>query len=195
MKTKALGLGLVLLLRAPLAGAQEPRSIPGSWPIASNPVLAPRSLLGAEPTGPRGDLSPYALSTPLRLSLRGGIFPIGSMFPQCVTREDGSGNGLHGFAVQRYTFLELTPKLVLSGFSTTGCPVDSAAGAMLTYAAPMRSNLWLVAGMGFYGAPPRDGLPARQNADVSLDLVQKTRKGRSLSVGVDLNGFRFGGTW
>jgi hypothetical protein len=129
MRIEVCPLGLALLLTAAFAGAQEPPSIPGSWPVASNPLLAPAPFFGGEPTGKPGDLSPYALSTPLRLSLRGNIFPIGSMFSQCATREDASGNAMQGFAVQRYTFLELTPQLVLSGMSTSGCPVDSAAGA------------------------------------------------------------------
>jgi hypothetical protein len=195
MRTKVFLLSSALLLVAPVASAQDPVSIPGSWPLAFNPVFAPRPLFGAEPTGHRGDLAPYALSTPLRLSLGGGIFPMGSMLPQCASREDGSGNSIQGFAVQRYTFLELAPQLVLSGFSTTGCPIDSAVGGMLTYAVPLRPDTWLVAGAGFYGAPPRDGLPTREQGDVSLDLVQKRKDGSSLSLGVDLSGVRFGSSW
>src|SRR5689334_24727885 len=70
----------------------------------------------------------YSAFVPLRLSLTAGLFPMARAFPECESLEEASGNSVNGFAVQRYTFLRLTPRLVLHGFSSAGCPVDSGAG-------------------------------------------------------------------
>jgi hypothetical protein len=178
------------------AGAQEP-SLGSStaWPLAPNPQLAPRTLLfSGEPTGAPG-LSPWVASTPLRLSLSSGFVPLASMFPNCATREEASGNSFHGWPVQRYTLLPLTPNLVLHGFSSGGCPIDAAVGGGVTYAAPLSKPWWLVAGAGVYGASPYTGVPARSRGEVRVDLVNAKGDGRSLTVGVGSRGVSIGGTW
>jgi hypothetical protein len=200
-----------VVFTAPLAVAQEPSISAQSavqdaaiaarspWPLATNPLLAPRPLfsLGSlgEPTGDRGALPAYAASTPLRLSLASGIFPVAALFPQCGTREDASGNAVQGVPLQRYTLLALTPRLVLHGFSSAGCPIDGAIGGGITYAAPLRPSLWLVAGAGIYGTPPHAGFAGQTRSDVRLDLMKQTGNGRTFSVGIGRPGVTFGGTW
>jgi hypothetical protein len=137
------------------------------------PVLAPALLvaaLGASPQalaqspqaapapshdrgGDQGDLSAFRLSAPLRLSLEGGVIPQGSGFANCLSREDAAGNSVGGIPVQRYSQWRLTPRLVLSGFSQGGCPIDAGLGATMTYAVPLRPSLRLVLGAGMYAAP------------------------------------------
>jgi hypothetical protein len=97
--------------------------------------------------------------------------------------------------VQRYTFLQLTPNLTLHGFSSAGCPVDSAIGGAVTYSIPINPSIWLVAGAGVYTVPAHYGLPARQQSDVRLDLVKTTNDGRSVSVGVGRRGVSIGGSF
>jgi hypothetical protein len=111
----------------------------------------------AEPShdrgGDEGDLSGFRLSAPLRLSLEGSVIPRGDGSPNCVSREDAAGNSVGGFPVQRYAQWRLTPRLVLSGFSQGGCPIDAGIGVMVTYAVPLRPSLRLVFGAGMYAAP------------------------------------------
>jgi hypothetical protein len=166
----------------------------GPWPATSNYQLPATSLTLGEPTGPSA-LSPWIASTPMRLSLQGPIFPMAGAFPNCAAYEDPSGNSVQGFAVQRYTMLRLTPNLVLHGFSSAGCPIDSAIGAALTFTVPVAPSLFLVAGAGVYGVPSHYPLPARQNADFRVDLVKAMTDGRSMSVGVGRRGVSFGGTF
>jgi hypothetical protein len=168
---------------------------PSVWPLAPNPQLAPLSLLSGEPSNGPG-LSPWIASVPLRLSLQSGIFPMAGLFPNCATREDGSGNSFQGAPLQRYALLRLTPNLVLHGFSSAGCPIDGALGGGVTYTVPLRPSLWLVAGAGIYSTPAYGAaLPARQQSDVRIDLMKETSGGRSLSVGVGKRGFSFGGSF
>jgi hypothetical protein len=186
---------LVGALAAPTAFAQEPTS-PGQspWPLATNFQLPPTSLFVGEPTG-NGALSPWVASTPLRLSLQSPIFPMAGAFPNCAAYEDASGNSVQGFPVQRYTMLQLTPNLVLHGFSSAGCPIDAAIGAAVTYTVTIAPKLWLVAGAGIYGVPGHYPLPPRQNGDLRVDLVKGLDDGRTMSVGIGRRGVTFGGTF
>jgi hypothetical protein len=132
-----------------------------------------------------GDLSPAAAFEPLRLSLTSMIFPVGSQFPQCATLGDDVGNSIHGMPVQRFQFLRLAPRLVLTGFSSDGCPIDGGMGAAVTYAAPLQPSLWLVAGAGYYAIPGRGAaLPARTATDLRVDVVKATPSGQTFRFGV-----------
>jgi hypothetical protein len=185
------------MLVAPIAAAQEPTFAMGTaWPLASNPLVAPRPLFTlGEPTGQPGTLSPYAASTPLRLSLASGVFPIASALPACGTREgNATGNFINGFPVQRYTFVPIGSRLVLSGFSTVGCPIDGAIGGSITYAAPLRPDLFLVAGLGIYGLP-RYAPPTLPQRDLRIDLVRKLDHDRTIGIGVGLRGIGLAGLW
>jgi len=199
MRTMALVLALVAV--APAAAAQEPTGARVLQPFASlpPPAAAPDPAGGifslGEPTGDRGDLSGRYASMPLRLSLTSDIFPQASLFPNCASREDASGNTIHGMPLQRYTMLALGPHLVLSGFSQTACPVDSGMGGAITYAVPIDKRLWLVAGAGIYSVPAHDTLPARTRSDLRLDVVTKTEGGRVFNVGIGKRGVSFGGAW
>jgi hypothetical protein len=186
---------VLTILAAGPARAQEPSGpAPWQWTLAPQPKLVPPLLLLGEPTGSAG-LSPWALSTPLRLSLQSGIFPIGGAFPNCQSRQEASGNTVNGFALQRYAPLQLAPGLVLHGFSSAGCPVDGAIGGALTYSVPLRPSLQLVAGAGVYGVPAHYPLPARTRSDFRVDVMKQLDGGRSLSVGVGKRGVSFGGVW
>ncbi len=189
------GIFVVLLARGALA--QEPTVLFTSpWPLAPNPQLATPSPLLAlgEPSVP-GALSPWMASVPLRLSLQGPLFPMAGGFPNCGSREDASGNSFQGWPVQRYALLALTPNLVLHGFTSAGCPIDSAVGAAVTYAVPLQSSWWLVIGGGVYAAPAHDPMPARRSADLRVDLMKKIDDARSVSVGVGRRGISLGGSW
>ena len=166
-------------------------------PFAAVPPLValPQVLLG-EPTGDASALPGYFASAPLRLSLQSGIFPIGDAFPQCATREEASGNSVGGIPVQRYTLLQLTPNLVLHGFTSAGCPIDGAIGGGLTYAARVAPSVWLVAAAGVYGVAPHYPFPARVRGDLRVDLAEEAiDAGHSLSVGVGERGVSFGGVF
>jgi hypothetical protein len=100
--------------------------------------------------------------------------------------------------------LRLTPKLVLSGFSQLGCPVDAGIGGTLTYAVPLRASTWLVFGGGIYGVPAQvplfGGTRLRPEPPVEaagkVDFDWSTRGGRTYSVGVEsLGGVRQGITF
>jgi hypothetical protein len=179
-----------------------------SGPARAQPTAAP---LVPIVTPLRGDdlfANPNGLPTtsafaPLRLSLTGGIFSQASAFSGCDARSDASGNSLNGFAVQRYTFLRLTPELVLHGFSVAGCAVDSGMGGGLSYSLPLRKNLWLVSSAGFYGMPaPGGGMPAVVTSAARVDVVKQLAWGRTLSVGLGarlgsgvFNALHFGGSF
>ncbi len=166
---------------------------PSISPFVSTLQLTAPWLRG-EPTGP-GSLSPWVLSTPLRLSLQGDIPAIGGGFANCVSHEEPSGNTINGFAVQRFASIRLTSALTLQGFSSAGCPVDGAIGGGITYSVPLRSSLWLVASAGAYGAPAHAPYPARTSTDVRVDLTKQIEDGSTLSVGVSRRGIHIGGTW
>lgn len=125
----------------------------------------------------------FGAFVPLRLSLTVGMFPMARNFSECRSLEEASGNFVDGFAVQRYTFLRLTPRLVLHGFSSAGCPVDSGAGGGVSYSAPLAHNLWLVPSAGFYALPTAFG-PALVTTSVRMDLIKRTNRGRLLTLGL-----------
>src|SRR5450755_4521446 len=135
--------GTLLIASLALAQSSAAPLVPIVTPLRSDDALGG---FGA----PRVD----AVFAPLRLSLTGDLFPIESQFPGCESREDASGNSVHGFALQRYSFLRLTPRLVLHGYSIAGCAVDAGVGGGLTYSAPLSKDLWLVPSAGLYVLPP-----------------------------------------
>jgi hypothetical protein len=188
-------LGLLAALFAPSAMAQEPTAaFAAPWPLAQNPQLAPTPLFGlGEPSG--GTLSPSMALVPLRLSLQSTIFPRASFYPNCASREDGSGNSFQGFPVQRFTMLALTPNLTLHGFSSAGCPVDGALGGGVTYSVPLRPSWWLVMGGGVYGTPSHAGLPGQRRTEIRLDLMKAIDTTTSMSVGVGRRGVSVGARW
>jgi hypothetical protein len=201
---------------APLALAQA------SAAGASVRTSPPQSPFG-DRGGDAGDFSGYRLSAPLRLSLEGSIIPKAGGFPNCASREDAVGNSVGGIPVQHYAEWRLTPRLVLSGFTQLGCPIDAGIGAALTYAVPLRRSLQLVFGAGIYAAPgqialfsgPQASLPqylgsllasAAQgpridspvNGAARVDLVLNAKDGHPYNVGVESLGsgtqtIKFGG--
>lgn len=176
-----------LLLGAPRASADEPSQYQPQFKLVPvPPLVAPSLLTPSEPTGDGGDLSPFFASQPLRLSLTSTIFSVAGEFSQCQTREDASGNSIHGFPIQRYQFLRLAPHLVLHGFSSAGCPIDGGLGAGITYTIPVVPSVWIVASGGFYGIPGRPPvLPARTAVESRVDLVKETKAGSALRIGVE----------
>jgi hypothetical protein len=132
------------------------------------------------------------------------MFPMARAFPECESREEASGNSLNGFALQRYTFLRLTPALVLHGFSSAGCPVDAGGGGGITYSVPLKKDLWFVPSAGFYSIPMATVGPPIVTTAVRADLVKSTSKGRVLTLGLGrtetrgknpLTTLNFGGTF
>ncbi|MDB4998516.1 MAG: hypothetical protein JWM74_5948 [Myxococcaceae bacterium] len=183
--------GTQLIVSAALA--QEPVGRPSSLsPIA--PASTP--LFVGEPAGSPGDLSPYAAVAPLRLSLLSVHPPRGDLFgdQSCGPRMEGSGNTVNGFAVQRQTYLQLTPRLVLHGFSQMGCAFDAGVGGGVTYAAPLKPNLWLVASVGMYAMPAFNSVKPTTAFDARVDVVKRTGA-NTMRVGVGTRGVSFGGDW
>ena len=140
---------------------------------------------------------------PLRLQLTGGLFSQASAFSGCESRGDASGNSVNGFALQHYSYLRLTPALVLHGFSMTGCAVDTGMGGGFSYALPLSKSLWLVPSAGFYAQPsPGGGRGAFVTTAARVDLVKQLAWGRTLSVGLgtrsgsgQFNALNFGGSF
>lgn len=133
----------------------------------------------------RNGLSVGAAFAPLRLSLTSGLFSQASAFSGCDAQSDASGNSVNGFAVQRYSFLRLTPQLVLHGFSMAGCAVDAGMGGGFTYSVPLRNNLWLVSSAGFYALPvPGGGAGSFVTSAARVDVVKQLAWGRTLNVGL-----------
>lgn len=163
------------LLWVSLALAQQSAAplVPVVTPLRSDDALGG---FGA----PRVD----AAFAPLRLSLTGDLFPIASQFPGCESPEAASGNSVHGFALQRYSFLRLTPRLVLHGYSLGGCAVDAGIGGGLTYSAPLAKDLWLVPSAGLYALPPLGLRPALVSTAARVDIVKTLAWGRTLSFGL-----------
>jgi hypothetical protein len=172
---------------APRASADEPSAYVPQFKLAPVPALVAPSLLApAEPKGDAGDLPPFLASQPLRLSLLSTIFPVAGGYEQCKTHKDESGNSINGFAIQRFTFLRLTPHLVLHGFSIAGCPIDGGLGGGLTYTVPLSPTLWLVGSGGYYGVPGRGPVLAPRTAqEVRLDLVKQTNAGPTFRIGIE----------
>jgi hypothetical protein len=140
---------------------------------------------------------------PLRLSLEASIFPKAGGFPNCVSREEAAGNSVGGIPVQHFMMKRLTPRLVLSGFSQLGCPIDAGLGGALTYAAPLSASSWFVFGGGLYVAPGQVPLfgglgpslmngiraaPSATNMANRADLVWKTTGDRTYHLGVQTLG-------
>ena len=174
------------------------RAQPTAAPLV--PIVTPLRAddLFANQNGP----TVAAVFAPLRLSLTGGLFSQANAFSGCDSRTDASGNSVNGFAVQHYSFLRLTPGLVLHGFSMAGCAVDAGMGGGLSYAVPLRKNLWLVPSAGFYALPYASGGSAPVTAAARVDLVKQLAWGRTLSVGLgtrtgsgQFNALHFGGSF
>jgi hypothetical protein len=186
LRLVALGVLVDALLRAPSALAQVP--------AASPPVVT------------RGDasaVSGFRLSAPLVLSLEASVFPLAGAFPNCASREEDAGNSVGGIPVHHYVELRLTPRLVLSGFSQLGCPIDGGVGAAFTYAVPVRESTWLVFGGGVYGVPGQVPLFGGLQTSLSrgaqgrdspvqmtgrIDVVWKTKDEHPYSLGIQALG-------
>ncbi|HEY0468793.1 MAG TPA: hypothetical protein VGC79_31585 [Polyangiaceae bacterium] len=178
------------------------RAQPTAAPLV--PIVTPLRTddLFASQNGP----TVMAAFAPLRLSLTGGLFPQASAYSNCDSRTDASGNSVSGFAAQYYSFLRLTPQLVLHGFSSLGCAVDAGMGGGLSYAVPLRKGLWLVPSAGFYALPSAGGGTTWGSPSVTtsarVDLVKQLGWGRTLSVGLGVragagqfNALHFGGSF
>ncbi len=204
------------LFASPLAWAQASAS---AVPVATSLL---QNHFG-DRAGGAGDFSAFLLSAPLRLSLVGSVIPKASGFPNCVSREDDVGNSVGGIPVQYDSELRLTPRLVLSGFTQLGCPIDAGIGAAFTYGVPLRPSLQLVFGAGIYVAPGQIGLFGGPQASVlqylgslqalavqgprfdspvngaaRVDLVWNAKDGHPYNVGVETVGagkqtIKFGG--
>lgn len=166
------------------------------------PLPEPRAQMLAtrdDGTDDTSVLAGYRALAPLRLSLEATLFPKAGGFPNCVSREDDVGNSVGGIPVQHSMMLRLTPRLVLSGFTQLGCPIDAGIGTGLTYALPVGRSSWLVFGGGVYGAPAQAqlfgglgpsmlgavrGTPSPVSAAGRVDLVWKTGGERTFNVGV-----------
>ena len=182
-----------LVLVAPLASAQQ----------ASAPIVTP--VHADEGVGELGALRSPAAFMPLRLSLTQGLFPQGPVFLGCDSHEDASGNSVNGFALQRYSFVRLAPRLVLHGFSSAGCAVDAGLGGGLTYELPLTKTTSLVSSLGFYTLPPLDNARSAVISTAGrVDLVKKLGWGRTLSLGLGtrersgsaaFNAVNFGGSF
>lgn len=165
------------------------------------PVITPLGGddLFARQTGP----TVTAAFAPLRLSLTGGLFSQASAFSGCDSRTDASGNSVHGFAMQYYSFVRLAPQLVLHGYSMAGCAVDAGMGGGLTYAMPLRKSWWLMPSAGLYAQPsPGGGASAFVTTAARVDLVKQLASGRTLNVGLgsrvgsgQVNSLNFGGSF
>lgn len=166
-----------VLITAPASAQQLGAAplVPIVTPLFSD--TAPSSASGLLPTG--------AAFSPLQLSLAGGLFSQASTLPGCASREDASGNSVSGFGLQHYSYLQLTPRLVLHGFSNGGCSFDAGLGGGLTYSLPLNKTVRLVAGMGFYTLPPLENArSAVVTTSARLDLVKRLKWGGTLNFGL-----------
>ncbi len=186
---------LLALLPCRLAVAQQTAA-----PLV--PVITP--LRGDDLFASRGGPRLAELFAPLQLTLTGGLFPVGPVLPGCDSHTDASGNSVSGFAVQRYSFLRLTPLLTLHGYSMGGCPVDAGIGGGFTYHLPLSKSVWLVPSAGFYALPtPGGSTTPLITSSARVDLVKQLAWGRTLSVGlgvrnrgsVQTNAVSFGGSF
>jgi hypothetical protein len=188
---------VVLVVCAQLVAAPVLAQEPSGRPTYLSPLArTTMPLFVGEPVGPAGDLSAYAAFSPLRLSLLSIHLPRGDLFGDrpCAARMEASGNTVNGFAVQRHTFVNLTPRLVLHGFSQVGCAFDAGVGGGVTYAAPLGPNLWLVASAGMYAVPGSSSTKPTTAFDARLDVVKRTGS-HTVRVGVGTRGVSFGGDW
>ncbi len=157
-----------------------------SGPLASGVrALVAHSAPTDDGLGTPGALLPFSTFTPLHLSLTQGLFPIESRFPGCASREDASGNSINGFAVERYSYLRLTPQLTLHGFSSAGCAIDAGLGGGLTYSTPLANKWWLASSVGFYTLPPADSsMSAVVSTSARVDVVKQLPAGHVLNFGL-----------
>jgi hypothetical protein len=181
-------------LTASSAGAQEP-----SFVLSPYLAPAPASLLQAGFAADSKGLGALAAVTPLRLSLLSSIYPLGPAFGGAGCSGESVDVAQTALPFQPHIAFQLTPRLVLHGFSDLGClgdpraGIDAGAGGGLTYAAPVRADLWLVAGTGFFGVPShgvpgQNYIPPRAATELRLDLVKKKADGGTLSVGLGARG-------
>jgi hypothetical protein len=183
----AWGVCLLSALHAAPASAQQlaPASAQQLAPVAPlvpsvSPLFSDDGLFGRS-----GALPPRAAFSPLQLSLMGGLFSQASALSGCFSREDASGNSLNGFALQRYSYLLLAPRLVLHGFSNAGCPIDAGLGSGLTYSVPLTKSLWLVPSAGFYAQPVLGYASSMVVTSAArVDVVKQLGWGRTLSLGL-----------
>jgi hypothetical protein len=146
------------------------------------PIVTP--LRGDDLFASQGGPRATTAFAPLRLSLTSGLFSQAGAFSGCDSRSDASGNTVHGFATQYYSFVPLAPALVLHGYSMQGCAVDAGLGAGLTYAIPLRKSLWLVPSTGFYGLPRASGGTPIVSTAARVDIVKQLAWGGTLNVGL-----------
>jgi hypothetical protein len=151
-------------------------------PAPLEPATTPAQMdVPFAPGGPRVD----DLVAPLWLTLSGALFSQANVFSGCDSRLDASGNSVHGYAVQRRTFLRLGPQFTLHRFSMAGCAVDSGSGAAFSYAMPIGKRTWLLHSAGFFRQPtPSGSTSPLLTAAARVDLVQKLPLGRTLSFGL-----------
>jgi hypothetical protein len=187
--------GATLTALVVFAGAARAQTaaplVPIVTPLKADDIFASKS-----------GLSTGATFAPLRLSLTGGLFSQANAFSGCDARTEASGNSVNGFAVQRYSFLRLTPQLTLHGFSMAGCSVDAGMGGGLTYTVPLRRNFFLIASAGSYAQPNFGGGKTFTTSAVRVDVVKQLAWGRTLSVGLGtrtgggaFNALHFGGSF
>ena len=125
------------------------------------------------------------LVAPLWLTLSGALSSQASVFSGCDSRLEASGNSLHGFAVQRRTFLRLAPQFTLHRFSMAGCAIDAGSGAGFSHALPVGKRLWLLHSAGFFRQPTPGGATSPLlTAAARVDLVQQLTEGCTLSLGL-----------
>lgn len=190
------------VLRAALAALLSTSGVAHAQQTAAPLVPIVTPLKGDDAFAGKG-LSVGAAFTPLRLSLTSGIFPYTSPTSDCEVNAEASGNSVKGFAVQRFSYLRLTPQLVLHGFSMAGCPVNAGMGGGLTYSIPLRKSLWLVSSAGIYAQPnPGGGAATFVTSAARVDVVKELAWGRTLSVGLGtrvnggaFNALHFGGSF
>jgi hypothetical protein len=157
---------------------------------------APASVLAVGGASDQAALAPAAASLPFRLALISSVYALGPAFGVGGCSEASVAAAGTILPTQPYTQIQLTPRLVLHGFSDLGCPgdpyapIDAGAGGGLTYAAPLRSDAWLVGSAGGFGVPGHLGLPPRASAQGGLDLVvqQKSKAIWSAGLGVTATG-------
>ncbi len=171
--------------------------------VAASPAFAQSLTPASDSSDDAGFLSGYRAVAPLRLSLEASISPQAGGFPNCVSREDAAGNSVGGIPVQHFVMKRLTPRLVLSGFSQLGCPIDAGLGGALTYTAPLSASSGFVFGAGLYVAPGQVPLfgsvgpsfmngihaaPSATNMAGRADFVWKATGGRTFNLGVQTLG-------
>jgi hypothetical protein len=176
------------------ARADDPPPAP---PWMATPVALQLRPLFGEPTGDASGLAPALAVLPLRLSLLSTTFPIAGAFGgnPCAPRMEASGNTTNGYPVQRQIYLPITPRLVLHGFSSGGCPLDAGGGGAVTYELPVSKSISLVGSAGTYILPSQQPGRSVTRGDARLDLVFHSAPDRAWGIGVGRRGLKLTGTW